>query len=58
MADSYLVIGIILFIVYLILDSIKEAKEKKKEEESPIIYENPMPKGSLSEEKKEDGKED
>ncbi|MEE3431246.1 MAG: signal peptidase II [Candidatus Enteromonas sp.] len=58
MADSYLVIGIILFIVYLILDSINEAKEKKKEEESPIIYENPMPKGSLSEEKKEDGKED
>ncbi|MBP5216925.1 MAG: signal peptidase II [Bacilli bacterium] len=54
MADSYLVIGIILFIVYLIVDSIKN---RDKEEDNPPQPINPMPKGELSSEKEEEKKE-
>ena len=57
LADSYLVIGIILFIVWLIIDSINESKKNKEALDSPIIYENHLEKGEISEEKK-DGKED
>ena len=55
LADSYLVIGIVLFIIFMIVDSIKEAKEKAKQEESPILYENPLEKGTTNtEESKND----
>lgn len=37
LADSYLVIGVILFILYLILDSIKDNKRKQEEENAPHV---------------------
>ena len=56
LADSYLVVGVILFVVFLIVDSIKEEAEKRKKEESPIIYETPDETKKTSEGTNDDGK--
>ena len=55
MADAYLTVGILIFIVYLIVDSIKNRDKEEKDAPQPI---NPLPKGEISsEETKEEPKE-
>ena len=45
LADSYLTIGVVLFLVYVIVDSIKNRGQEETEKPEPI---NPLPKGEVS----------
>ena len=57
MADAYLTVGVILFLVLLLIETIQDTRKRQKEENEPHFTKNNMEKGTLQE-KQEDGKED